>query len=247
MIPAFGSGEGRGRGLEGGEYRAVAYCGLVLVEHLVILGHGHAEDDGRDVLEAVDPLLALRALSAHIEQLEVEVLEGEVHLNDARGLDSRAQNVLFGGHVVLLAQTVKVVQEAEERGVRRDRAGRDSLFGRVVQLVLVGATEALLNAHIHPQALHCGQEIVGEGFGVFHARHHVEDHLGVGLALIVAERDAEVGHGAQNGHHGLNGVRVDDRLVLLEVLSGEARVVDDPARESERAKRALLLTSSASQ
>ena len=85
------------------------------MQHLVVLGHGHAEDDGRHVLEAVDPLLALGALAAHVEQLEVEVLEGEVHLHDARGLDARAQDVLLGRHVLLLAQAVQVVQEAEEQ------------------------------------------------------------------------------------------------------------------------------------
>ena len=37
----------------------VSYRGLVLVQDLVVLGHGDAEDDGGDVLEAVDPLLAL--------------------------------------------------------------------------------------------------------------------------------------------------------------------------------------------
>ena len=38
------------------------------MQHLVVLGHGDAEDDGRDILEAVDPLLALAALTADVEQ-----------------------------------------------------------------------------------------------------------------------------------------------------------------------------------
>lgn len=48
---------------EGCEYR-----GLVLVQHLVVLAHGDAEDDGRHVLEAVDPLLALTPLPPDVEQ-----------------------------------------------------------------------------------------------------------------------------------------------------------------------------------
>ncbi len=38
--------------------------------------------------------------------------------------------------------------------------------------------------------------------------YHVHDHLGVGLPLVVGERDWEVGHGPQYGHQGLDGVRV---------------------------------------
>jgi hypothetical protein len=38
------------------------------VEHLVIAAKRDAEDDGRDVLEAVDPLLALRSLAPDVEQ-----------------------------------------------------------------------------------------------------------------------------------------------------------------------------------
>ena len=45
-----------------------SYRGLVLVEDLVVLGHGDAEDDGRHVLEAVDPLLPLRPLTPHVKQ-----------------------------------------------------------------------------------------------------------------------------------------------------------------------------------
>lgn len=42
--------------------------GLVFVEHLVIAAECDAEDDGRDVLEAVDPLLAFRSLAPDVEQ-----------------------------------------------------------------------------------------------------------------------------------------------------------------------------------
>lgn len=42
--------------------------GFVFVEHLVIAAECDAEDDGRDVLEAVDPLLAFRSLAPDVEQ-----------------------------------------------------------------------------------------------------------------------------------------------------------------------------------
>ena len=48
-------------------------------------------------------------------------------------------------------------------------------------------------------------------------------HLSVG----VVEDDAEVGHGPEDGHEGLDGVAVDDGPVLLEVLRREARFVND--------------------
>ena len=42
--------------------------GLVFVEHLVIAAERDTEDDGRDVLEAVDPLLAFRSLAPDVKQ-----------------------------------------------------------------------------------------------------------------------------------------------------------------------------------
>ncbi len=40
---------------------------LVLGQHKVVPGEGHAEDDGSHALEAVDPLLALGPLTANVE------------------------------------------------------------------------------------------------------------------------------------------------------------------------------------
>ena len=47
-----------------------SYRSLILMQHLVVLGHGDTEDDGCDVLETVDPLLSLRPLASHVEQSE---------------------------------------------------------------------------------------------------------------------------------------------------------------------------------
>lgn len=50
-------------------WRAQAtHRGLVFVEHLVIAAERDTEDDGRDVLEAVDPLLAFRPLAPDVKQ-----------------------------------------------------------------------------------------------------------------------------------------------------------------------------------
>ena len=40
---------------------------LVLGQDEVVAGEGHAEDDGRHALEAVDPLLPLGPLAAHVK------------------------------------------------------------------------------------------------------------------------------------------------------------------------------------
>ena len=38
------------------------------MKHLIVFGHGDAEDDGRDVLKAMDPLLPLGTLTSDVEQ-----------------------------------------------------------------------------------------------------------------------------------------------------------------------------------
>ena len=48
--------------------QGVSYRSFVLVQYLIVLGHGDAEDDGGDVLKAVDPLLTLAALTSDIEE-----------------------------------------------------------------------------------------------------------------------------------------------------------------------------------
>lgn len=58
---------------------------------------------------------------------------------------------------------------------------RYSLFGRVVELVLVGAAEAFLDSCVRPQPLHCCQELVRERLRVLHALNHIEHHLRVTL------------------------------------------------------------------
>ena len=76
------------------------------MQHLVVLRHGDAEDDGGDIFETMDPLFSLRSLASNVEELEVEVLEGEVDLDDAGRLDPRPQDVLLCWLVVLGSESV---------------------------------------------------------------------------------------------------------------------------------------------
>ena len=58
-----------GRGVDGpAEAKKSTHSGLVFVKNLIVFGHGDAEDDGRYILEAVDPFLPLGTLSTDVEQ-----------------------------------------------------------------------------------------------------------------------------------------------------------------------------------
>jgi hypothetical protein len=73
----------------------------VFVERLVVFGDGDEEDEHVHVLEAVDPLLALRPLSSHVEHDIVELPDLEPLLGETGRLDTRTQNVLVCRDVVL--------------------------------------------------------------------------------------------------------------------------------------------------
>lgn len=47
------------------------------------------------------------------------------------------------------------------------------------------------------------------------------------LSLVVDEGDAQIGHGSQDGHQRLNGVAVDHRSILFEIIRCEAALVND--------------------
>ena len=94
-------------------------------------------------------------------------------------------------------------------------------------MVFIRSGETFLDSTVHPQSLHSSQELLRERFSVLHPGDHVHHHLGVALSLVVAEGDVEVWHGPEYGHQRLDGVAVDDWAVLLEVLAGEAALVDD--------------------
>ncbi len=82
---------------------------VVLVQHLVVLGNGRDEDHRGHLVEAVDPLLALVALAAHVEHGEVNAVDQIVLLLDPCGAHARAQNVRVRGRVPALRDAVDVV------------------------------------------------------------------------------------------------------------------------------------------
>lgn len=55
------------------------------------------------------------------------------------------------------------------------------LLGGVVELVLAGTAEALLDARVRPQTNHGGQQLWGVGLGILHTAHNIANHLSVSL------------------------------------------------------------------
>ncbi len=70
---------------------------LILEQQLVILGDGHEEQNGGDILETMDPLLPLGPLTTDIEHAIGEFADDERGLGDPGRLDPRAQHILVVG------------------------------------------------------------------------------------------------------------------------------------------------------
>lgn len=86
--------------------------GLVLEQKLIVLGDGDKEEDGRYVLEAVNPLLAFRALTTNVEHSIREFADDEGRLGNTGGLDTRPENILIVGHVIGSGDTGDVIEIA---------------------------------------------------------------------------------------------------------------------------------------
>lgn len=115
-------------------------CG-VLAQHHVVAGASRHEDDGGNIIEALDPLASLVALTAHVEHaarfgrpqrfssncinhqrlamrlysLKVNFIHLKPRLENARGENTTAQNVLLGWRVVGLFNDAYAVQETGRR------------------------------------------------------------------------------------------------------------------------------------
>lgn len=109
---------------------------VVLIESLIEGGETYAIKDSGDILKAVHPFLALRALTTNINHDELMVLDGEFGLDDTSRLNTRAKYVLISGHIVSSGAARNVVKV---------------VLSGVVQLVLTAAFEGSQDARIAPQ------------------------------------------------------------------------------------------------
>lgn len=73
----------------------------VLHQHLVVLAGRDHEEDGRDAVEALEPLLPLGALTAYVHHLEGDLFDDEVMLHYALGGLPGQEDVLKTWEVTL--------------------------------------------------------------------------------------------------------------------------------------------------
>lgn len=85
---------------------------LVFEQQLVVLGNSDEEQNGRHILEAVNPLLTLRPLATDVEHAVSEVTNDKGRLRDTGSLDTGSQDVLVVGHVIGSSDTSNVVKVA---------------------------------------------------------------------------------------------------------------------------------------
>lgn len=114
-------------GVEQGECLLHTVDSLVLEEELIVLGDGDEEENSGDVLEAVNPLLTLRALSTDVKHSVCKLANNESGLSDTGGLDTRSEHILVIWHVVVLSNSADVVKVAITVSACLDRIESDSL------------------------------------------------------------------------------------------------------------------------
>lgn len=89
---------------------------LILGQHLVKLGGGDEEQNGRHrTVKALGPLLTLRPLAADIDKHKRNVLDANGELVDALGRLTTVQDVLVRRHVLQPRYPVQFVQEITHR------------------------------------------------------------------------------------------------------------------------------------
>ena len=197
--------------------------GLILEEQLIVFGDGHQEENGRNVLEAMDPLLSLGTLSTDIKHAVSKVADDKGGFRDTRGLDTRSKDILVVGNVVWSGDTVDRVKVAvgcvsvhrnnpayamwRTRGMNEEAL----LFRRVVELVLSRSLETLLHAGIFPEHADCSADLRRKAIA-FDLRWLHEDGLNVILCSLIVQGELQRLHGFEDDAHGLDCVAEDDFL-----------------------------------
>jgi len=168
---------------------------VVFVEEEVVFGEGDTEDGGGDVLEAVHPLLAFGALSAHVHHPIVHVVHVELCLCYPCRLRSAVDDVGFVGAIRGLLEAVDVVEE---------------VLDAIDELVLRRSRQCCLDRRVLPQQLQIFRDLSIDVLTeiLFQRQEFFGRLLGFGLQLKI-----KVGGGVDEGLHGADEVFVDDGLV----------------------------------
>ena len=130
----------------------------------------------------MNPLLTLRPLATDIEELVGELADLERGLGDTGGLDTGAEDVLVGGHVVGRGHAVDGVEVVD---------------GRVVELELAGARDGLLDSGVFPEAADGVRNVAGEDVALDLARQRQDD--GTPRVVLRGELDVQMGHSLEDG------------------------------------------------
>lgn len=184
---------------------------MILDEDLIVTGDGDEEEEGGDILEAVDPLFPLTPLAAHIEHTVGEGTDMEEGLGDTGGLDPASKDILVGGDVLWGEEAIEGVEE---------------VLGRVIDGTLISPGEAGLDPVILPESTKSNLVILGVGFIAFDDGDIFKEG-NVSKILRGIKLNIVTFHGFEDGAHGVEEVGEDDNPMGFSFKIGEAFGVDE--------------------
>lgn len=128
---------------------------FVFDQDVIETADGYKEQDDLYVVENVDPLLSLRALTTDVKHLEGQVAGIEDSLTDTCRPKACTQDVLVSGDVVLLKQSAEITHVAVDMSVSSSVVKKlgHVLFEIIVQGILVTFCNGTLHTIIVPQVL----------------------------------------------------------------------------------------------
>ncbi len=182
-------------------------------------------------------------------------------LDDTGGFHSRPQDVLLGRLVLLVAQSVEVVQEAVKEEDKEQAFSievitcnfkvtyylaesfswysfdleKHSWTPLSTQSLFMPANSSSEKGSVSSILDTTSMTILASPCNkIFRScsRGREAALLNTNLSVLVGERDPEVWHRAQDGHQRLDGVTVDNGSVLLEVFHRKTALVNDPTRRT---------------
>lgn len=109
--------------------------GLIFEKQLIVLGDGDKEENGGDVLEAVNPLLTFGTLATHIEHAVGKISDDESCFSDTSGLDTGAKDVLVIRHIIGSSNASDVIEVTKH--VLGQRKEKSTLSGVLVKLTIL--------------------------------------------------------------------------------------------------------------
>jgi len=199
--------------LEGLEQAVLA---LLLGEALVVLAQGDTEDHRRDILKAMDPLLALAALARDIEHANVHGATLEINLVDPGGFAACLENVCCVGRVVGPPDPVDFIKEV---------CGRVDHVAEVDKFVIERANATLQPKKVY--GLHEGTWELVDARPIKLACANVPCAPATLFRNLSREPHAQSVHGLQHLLHRLANIAKHVASVFGYFLRGKAAIVYD--------------------